>query len=212
VALQEQPGAEHRVVAGLLRRRGRALLVHRSPRRTWYPDAWDLPGGHVQGEETPTQALRRELSEELGILAEVAGEPFAHLQGTDFRMEIWALDRWQGEPTNRDGQEHDALAWLSHAELTDLRLADPRLPGIGRRRTDRVLRCRLPGPLRLGHRRPRPLRARRARAASWRGWRTGVKVLRRCEPVDHAPRRMPSGKPADQHGCAARDSNPEPAD
>jgi 8-oxo-dGTP diphosphatase len=68
---------EHFVVAGLLRRRGRALMVHRSPQRRWYPDAWDLPGGHVEVGEVPRLALVRELQEELGITAEVAGDPFA---------------------------------------------------------------------------------------------------------------------------------------
>jgi len=42
-AVDERPSEEHVVVAGLLRRRGRALMVHRSPQRRWYLDAWDLP-------------------------------------------------------------------------------------------------------------------------------------------------------------------------
>jgi 8-oxo-dGTP diphosphatase len=74
---------EHLVAAGLLRRRGRALIVHRSPQRRWYPDAWDLPGGHVEVGEVPCLALARELEEELGITAEVAGDPFAKIQGVD---------------------------------------------------------------------------------------------------------------------------------
>ena len=53
---------QHFVVAGLLRRRGRALLVHRSPQRLWYPDVWDLPGGHVLSGEPPRRASEEELS------------------------------------------------------------------------------------------------------------------------------------------------------
>ncbi|HET7325865.1 MAG TPA: NUDIX domain-containing protein [Nocardioidaceae bacterium] len=120
--------AEHVVVAGLLRRDQRALMVHRSPTRRWYPDTWDLPGGHVLDGEPPADALVRELEEELGILAEVTDEPFAHVQGADFRMDIWVIDRWTGEPDNRDSREHDALAWLTAPELAGLRLADPRIP------------------------------------------------------------------------------------
>jgi 8-oxo-dGTP diphosphatase len=99
--VQEQPGAERRVVAGLLRRHGRSLPVHRSPRRTWYPDAWDLPGGRAEGEEAPTQAILRELYEELGILAEVAESPSLTSREPTSEWDIWALDPWQGEPTNR---------------------------------------------------------------------------------------------------------------
>jgi 8-oxo-dGTP diphosphatase len=118
---------EHIVVAGLLRRRGRALMVHRSPQRRWYPDAWDLPGGHVEVGEVPRLALARELREELGIAAEVARDPFATIQGVDFRIDIWTIDQWTGEPSSCAPEEHDALAWLTDKELHGLRLADPRL-------------------------------------------------------------------------------------
>lgn len=116
------------MVTGLLRRAGRTLLVHRSPSRRWYPDAWDLPGGHVEPGELPQRALERELAEELGITTSVAGEPFARVQGDDFHMDVWVVDRWKGEPTNQDLDEHDALAWLTAPELGALRLADQRLP------------------------------------------------------------------------------------
>ena len=118
----------HVVVAGLLVRAGRGLLVHRAPARRWYPDCWDLPGGHVEVGESPPDALRRELREELAVTAAVAGPPFAEVRGADFRMDVWIVDRWDGEPTNADPTEHDALAWLNHREMAALKLADPRLP------------------------------------------------------------------------------------
>ena len=49
-----------RVVAALLRDGNRVLLCHRSPQRRWYPDVWDLPGGHVERRELPGAALARE--------------------------------------------------------------------------------------------------------------------------------------------------------
>jgi 8-oxo-dGTP pyrophosphatase MutT (NUDIX family) len=118
------------VAAGLLRRRGRGLLVHRAPTRRWYPDCWDLPGGHIEAGETPDAALRRELFEELGVAAVVAGAPFAQVQGTDFRMDVWVVDEWDAEPANLAPAEHDAFAWLNHREMTTLSLADARLPAL----------------------------------------------------------------------------------
>jgi 8-oxo-dGTP diphosphatase len=125
--VQDPTPEGHVVVAGLLRRRGRCLMVHRSPQRRWYPDAWDLPGGHVLAGESPDVALARELDEELGIAASVTGEPLAHVQGADFRMDIWLVDRWLGEPSNLDPLEHDALAWMTAEELCGVHVADPRL-------------------------------------------------------------------------------------
>ena len=126
--MQKTTPAQHVVVTGLLRQRGRALMVHRSPHRRWYPDTWDLPGGQVITGEVPRSALARELHEELGITVDVAGEPFAHVEGADFRMDVWVIDQWIGAPVNAAPEEHDALAWMSAHELHGLRLADPRLP------------------------------------------------------------------------------------
>lgn len=122
----------HRVVAGLLRRGGRGLLLHRVSTRRWYPDCWDLPGSHVRKTETAAAALRRELREELGITADICGEPFVQVKGKDLRMDVWVIDDWIGEPANLDAGEYDALAWLNHEEMTALKLADPRLPSLFR--------------------------------------------------------------------------------
>jgi 8-oxo-dGTP pyrophosphatase MutT (NUDIX family)/catechol 2,3-dioxygenase-like lactoylglutathione lyase family enzyme len=118
---------EHVVVAGLLRRAGRALLVHRSPSRRWYPDVWDLPGGHVEPGEVPQRALERELAEELGVTTTVTGGPSARVRGEDFVLDVWVLDEWDGHPAVHDPDEHDGLAWLTAVEMAALRLADPRL-------------------------------------------------------------------------------------
>ena len=122
---------DHRLVAGLIRQRGRILLCHRSPQRHWYPDLWDLPGGHVREHEAPAEALTRELWEELGIrFARPQTEPFAHVKGTDFRMDVWVIDEWAGQPSNLAPDEHDALAWVNAEETLGFQLADPRLPAL----------------------------------------------------------------------------------
>jgi 8-oxo-dGTP diphosphatase len=56
--------ARPRVAAGLLVRddAGRILMV-----RPTYKDGWDIPGGYVEPDESPADAARRELREELGV-------------------------------------------------------------------------------------------------------------------------------------------------
>lgn len=49
----------------LIERRGRLLLTRRG--RPPYAGTWDLPGGFLEGDETPEAGLRRELAEELGV-------------------------------------------------------------------------------------------------------------------------------------------------
>ena len=57
-------------------------------------------------------------------------EPFAHVQGFDFRMDVLLVDEWTGRPSNDTSDEHDALAWVNAEEALGLQLADARLPAL----------------------------------------------------------------------------------
>lgn len=114
----------HQVVAALLKREGRVLLCHRSATRRWYPDVWDLPGGHVEAGEAPTRALVRELREELGVtIEEPAGPAMTRVSTSEFEMQIWLVETWTGSLANAAPQEHDALDWFDGPALDGLRLA-----------------------------------------------------------------------------------------
>lgn len=113
----------HHVVAGLLVDADEIFLCHRSAGRPWYPNVWDLPGGHVEENETPRVALVRELHEELGIvIPEPTDPPFAHLLQSDFDCRIWVVREWTGVPHVASG-EHDDMGWWSPEATEDLSLA-----------------------------------------------------------------------------------------
>ena len=76
-----------------------------------YKDGWDLPGGYLMPGETPTSALKRELSEELGTQL-----PVGRLLVVD-----WA-------PNEREG---DKILWIfDGGELTENQHADIRVDGV----------------------------------------------------------------------------------
>jgi 8-oxo-dGTP pyrophosphatase MutT (NUDIX family) len=113
-----------RIVTALLRDGNRILLCHRSPRRHWYPDVWDLPGGHVEPGELPGAALARELREELGIdIAAPSGPPVQEVRAHTLDMQIWLIEAWLGSPINVAPDEHDAIAWFTEDALGELSLA-----------------------------------------------------------------------------------------
>lgn len=62
-----------RVVAGLIVKNGKLLVCQRTRHQTM-PLKWEFPGGKIEEGEQPRDALRRELEEELGILANVGDE------------------------------------------------------------------------------------------------------------------------------------------
>ncbi|BCB74442.1 hypothetical protein GCM10022251_73680 [Phytohabitans flavus] len=124
VSISAEGSPKARIVTALLRDGNRVLLCHRSPRRRWFPDVWDLPGGHVEPGELPGAALARELREELGIdIAAPSGPPVQEVHGDTFDMQIWLIEAWTGSPVNVAPDEHDAIAWFTEDALGELSLA-----------------------------------------------------------------------------------------
>lgn len=67
--MNETKEFEHRtIVVGLVWNRKKELLLCKMPgNRGVFPGQWGLPGGGIEANETMTNALRREIREELGI-------------------------------------------------------------------------------------------------------------------------------------------------
>ena len=117
-------------VAALVRDR-LVLLVHRHPSREWYPDCWDLAGGHVETGESPRAAVIRECFEELGVHVHDPLPIPMTSNDPDIELHAFLVTRWDGEPVNSAPGEHDDLRWFGPTELAGLTLADPAsLPSI----------------------------------------------------------------------------------
>ena len=116
---------DHKCVAAIVRGGDRVLLCHRRPEREWFPDVWDLPGGHLAADEPQGLALARELTEELGVLIDApTGPPFVRLRDGGVELAIWLLD-YDGPIENLAPDEHDEVRWFTAEELPTLRFADP---------------------------------------------------------------------------------------
>ncbi|WP_433020311.1 NUDIX hydrolase [Kribbella sp. CA-294648] len=113
------------ISAALLVRDGLVLLVHRHPSRRWYPDCWDLVGGHVEAGELPDQAVRRECLEELGVhIHDPVPMPMT-ISDPTLDWHAFLVTHWDGEPVNAAPDEHDDLRWFRPTDLANLKLAHP---------------------------------------------------------------------------------------
>ncbi len=116
-----------KVVAGLLRRGNKFLLVKR-PINKKRGGLWEFPGGKVKEKESLEEALKRELKEELGIET----FPKKVIKKIDFLypeelIELYLLDvEFKDEPILNEASE---AMWvtLEYAEKLDLCPADRKL-------------------------------------------------------------------------------------
>lgn len=122
-------GSGRAVCAGLVPVAGdRVLLGRRLPSGRWYPDTWDVIGGHVEPGETPSATACREAAEELGI--GIDPRDLAHLDtlvGPDWELVLFSTRRWTGEPHNAAKDEHSDVGWFGRVDLDSLDFADPGL-------------------------------------------------------------------------------------
>lgn len=114
-----------RVAMTVLVRRGRVLLAHRRAGRRWYPDCWDLVGGHLEPGESPEEAARRECREEIDVEVLELHPVEVDLDDPEIEAHAFLVTRWRGEPRNAATDEHDALGWFGVQQLAGVRLADP---------------------------------------------------------------------------------------
>lgn len=106
-----------RVVAGLILQNGKLLVCQRTRHQTM-PLKWEFPGGKIEEGEQPRDALRRELEEELGILATV-GDELARIQheypnGGMVELRFFIVREYKGELQNRIFR---AIQWAAPQEL-----------------------------------------------------------------------------------------------
>ena len=95
--------------------RGGRLLLARRPAGKRHAGRWEFPGGKFLPGETPLEAARRELSEELGVEVSSLGALLHAIPdpGSPFLVEFHAVEI-HGEPL---ALEHEALAWVLPDEL-----------------------------------------------------------------------------------------------
>lgn len=106
-----------RVVAGLITQEDKLLVCQRTRHQTM-PLKWEFPGGKIEEGEQPRDALRRELEEELGIVAEI-GDEVARIQhqypnGAMVELRFFVVRNYLGEIENRIFRD---VQWSATADL-----------------------------------------------------------------------------------------------
>ena len=118
-----------KVVGAVILRDGLVLCAQRSMSST-LPGLWEFPGGKIEPDETPREALEREIREELEIDVAVGEHvettvheyPFGEVTLTTFYCDLLS-----GDVTLT---EHEAVVWLRPSELDSLEWAPADIPAV----------------------------------------------------------------------------------
>ena len=126
------------VIAAIRNKEGKYLLTKRidlEPKERQFHNCWQFPGGAVEFGETPQEALRREMREELGseiiikkLFPEILTVTLKNWQGVFCEYLCELADEKQTITLNEEASEYN---WFSPTEISLLR----RLPS-----TDTIVR------------------------------------------------------------------------
>lgn len=114
------------VVAGIIERDGLILIAQRKSGSL--AGKWEFPGGKVEQNESPQQALMREICEEFDVLIEVKDSidqfPF-EVDGKSYILIAYNVKHLSG---NYKLTDHKQVKWVKPASLQDNDLAPVDIP------------------------------------------------------------------------------------
>jgi 8-oxo-dGTP diphosphatase len=127
------PERKRTLVVAALIRRGETVLVSQRRSNQPMPLLWEFPGGKVEAGESPTEALTREIREELGCeihVGRIEEVVFHAYAGFDLYMLVYncTLTRRGGPDEVNGGDievravEVERIAWVAASELPSLAL------------------------------------------------------------------------------------------
>ena len=95
------------VVVAVIHHQAKIVLAKR-PEHVHQGGLWEFPGGKIEANESPEQALVRELQEELGITP-TAYRPLIkiphHYPQKSVLLDVWIVEQWQGQLQGAEGQQ-----------------------------------------------------------------------------------------------------------
>lgn len=118
------------VVAAVIERDGLILACRRRPEKA-AGGKWEFPGGKLEEGETHSEALVREIREELSTAIEVTVPLRTDdtMVGESTIRLICLRARLLGDPPTQS-LDHDELRWVRPSDLPDLDWAAPDLPSV----------------------------------------------------------------------------------
>ena len=111
-------------VCAFIRDNGKVLIAKRAATKKFLPDKYELLGGHVEFGETPEEALKRELIEEMKISIAVEMPFYAFTYLTDdnkthcVEIDYFARLEPADQEIKLNPEDHSEYRWITESEVS----------------------------------------------------------------------------------------------
>lgn len=116
------------VVIGVLKDAKDNVLISLRPKHKHLGDHWEFPGGKLERDETPLEALQREFLEEVGIEVQEAEPliqfPYDYPNAQVF-LDFWLITDFSGTAHGREGQD---VQWVALNDLKNYKMPEANHP------------------------------------------------------------------------------------
>lgn len=99
-----------KVVVGCILDFAGSVLITQRPLHTSHPGFWEFPGGKVEPGESPLQALKREIFEEIGLRFTEAHFLTEIETPGQMTLHVYIIEDFEGKPLCLEGQT--GLEWI----------------------------------------------------------------------------------------------------
>jgi len=108
----------------LLLIKGNKILLSRRYNTGFHDGEYSFPAGHLEGNETLTQAMVREAKEEIGVEISPEDLKLVHVmhrkEPNEERLNFFFVaEKWKGEPRNMEPAKCDDLRWFDLDKLPE---------------------------------------------------------------------------------------------
>lgn len=115
----DKSGGILRIAVGLMMNQVGQVLIAKRPIHKEHGGKWEFPGGKIEKNESVSQALSRELFEELGIIVKSC-EPFTIVEHRYEKdavcLHVYRVLKFDNIPYGKEGQ---TLLWVNPSNLRD---------------------------------------------------------------------------------------------
>lgn len=115
-------------VTAFVHKDGKVLVLKRSERETFLPGFFELPGGKVEFGEDPSDALKREMKEEVSLDIEIQ-KPYALFSyvsedGNRQTVDIQFIVKVVGDNEIKISTAHEAYEWIGRENIENYKMSE----------------------------------------------------------------------------------------